>query len=247
MKENIYNDPVFFEKYSRMNRSQNGLSGAGEWPELKKLLPDFSEKKVLDLGCGYGWHCIYAAENGASEVIGIDLSERMLETAREKALFGNVSYRCAAIEDADFCEGYFDVVISSLAMHYIKDFDAVAKKVFRFLKPGGVFIFSCEHPVFTAEGSQDWSYNPDGSIAHFPVDNYYYEGRRTATFLGQKMTKYHRTLTCYIMGMINCGFGIKAVVEPPPPQDMMDLPGMKDEMRRPMMLIVKGEKPLRHE
>lgn len=45
-----------------MSRSQQGLAGAGEWETLKKLLPDFKEKRVLDLGCGYGWHCIYAME-----------------------------------------------------------------------------------------------------------------------------------------------------------------------------------------
>ena len=40
-------------------RQQQGLAGAGEWETLRKLLPDFKDKRVLDLGCGYGWHCIY--------------------------------------------------------------------------------------------------------------------------------------------------------------------------------------------
>ena len=60
MKENKYDDPRFFEQYSQMTRSRQGLQGAGEWRELQKLLPDFSGKRVLDLGCGYGWHCRYA-------------------------------------------------------------------------------------------------------------------------------------------------------------------------------------------
>ena len=64
MKENRYDDEEFFQKYSQMSRSQKGLSGAGEWSTLKKLLPDFAGKRVLDLGCGYGWHCIYAAGAG---------------------------------------------------------------------------------------------------------------------------------------------------------------------------------------
>lgn len=50
MKENRYDDAVFFEKYSQVNRSRQGLSGAGEWGAFKKLLPDFARKRVLDLG-----------------------------------------------------------------------------------------------------------------------------------------------------------------------------------------------------
>lgn len=242
MKENKYNEKTFFEKYSQMSRSKQGLAGAGEWKTLEPLLPDFRGKVVLDLGCGYGWHCIYAAEHGAKQVIGIDISDRMLAVAREKTHFEQVEYRCTAIEDTQFEESSFDVVLSSLALHYIESFDMVAKQVSRFLKPGGTFLFSCEHPVFTAEGSQQWVTNPDGSIAHFPVDNYYYEGKRTANFLGESVTKYHRTLTTYLMGLLNNGFEITAVAEPMPPEDMLDLPGMKDEMRRPMMLIVRAVK-----
>src|SRR5699024_10563981 len=42
MKENSYDNPIFFQKYSQMLRSTQGLEGAGEWRELQKLLPDFS-------------------------------------------------------------------------------------------------------------------------------------------------------------------------------------------------------------
>ena len=84
MKENHYDNETFFQKYSQMTRSQQGLQGAGEWSELQKLLPDFRGKRVLDLGCGYGWHCRYAAEHGAASVVGVDCSERMLAVARER-------------------------------------------------------------------------------------------------------------------------------------------------------------------
>lgn len=242
MKENKYDDKVFFEKYSQMSRSKEGLAGAGEWDALKKLLPSFEGKKVLDLGCGYGWHCIYAVEHGAASVIGVDISQKMLEVAKEKTQYNNVEYIRCAIEDIEFPAESFDIVISSLALHYVEFFEPIAKKVREILKPDGSFIFSVEHPVFTAFGTQDWYYGSNGEILHFPVDNYYYEGKRAATFLGEPVTKYHKTLTTYLNGLLTNGYVLKNVVEPQPPERMMDLPGMKDEMRRPMMLIVAAQK-----
>ena len=90
MKENKYDDNIFFQKYSQMSRSQQGLAGAGEWETLRKLLPDFKDKRVLDLGCGYGWHCIYAMEHGASSVVGVDISHKMLEVG--EGLGGNIFF-----------------------------------------------------------------------------------------------------------------------------------------------------------
>ncbi len=242
MQKSKYDDPVFFAKYSQMNRSKEGLAGAGEWEDLQKILPSFSGKTVLDLGCGYGWHCIYAAEHGAAHVTGVDLSEKMLEVAREKTQFSQVEYQRAAIEEADFAPESFDVVFSSLAFHYVKDYPALVEKVRSWLKPGGDFVFSVEHPIFTAYGSQDWYYDENGNILHFPVDNYYYEGERKANFLGEDVDKYHRTLTTYLDTLLTGGFALRRVVEAKPPEHMQDLPGMKDELRRPMMLLVAAVK-----
>lgn len=242
MKENKYDDPVFFEKYSQMDRSKKGLCGAGEWKTLESLLPDFEGKRVLDLGCGYGWHCIYAAAHGAASVTGTDISRRMLDVAEAKTEYDSVRYVQIPMEDLDFQEESFDVVLSSLAFHYVKDFDEVVEKVHRMLAPGGSFIFSVEHPVFTAYGTQDWFYDENGDILHFPVDNYYYEGEREAVFLGEKVVKYHRTLTTYLSTLLLKGFELRQVAEPMPPEEMLHLPGMKNEMRRPMMLIVSAQK-----
>lgn len=242
MKENKYDDQRFFQKYSEMSRSQQGLAGAGEWPELQKLLPDFRGMSVLDLGCGYGWHCKYAADHGAAQVLGTDISHRMLKTAMQRNSDPNIEYRLSAIEELQFPNASFDVVLSSLALHYVADFAALVQNISRWLKPEGQFIFSVEHPVFTAYGSQDWYYDDQGNILHFPVDNYYLEGERTATFLGEQVVKYHRTLTTYLETLLVNGFQFQHVVEPQPPEHMMDLPGMKDELRRPMMLLVSAKK-----
>ena len=135
--------------------------------------------------------------------------------------------------------------LSSLALHYVESFEAVAQKVRTCLTAGGVFIFSVEHPVFTAYGSQDWYYDADGNILHFPVDNYFYEGERQAIFLGETVRKYHKTLTTYLNGLLINGFELLHVVEPQPPVHMLSIEGMQDEMRRPMMLLVSAQKRTR--
>ena len=243
MKENKYDDEIFFEKYSQMDRSKKGLAGSGELHELKKMLPDFKGKKVLDLGCGFGWHCIYAMEQGADSAVGIDISSKMLEEAKKKTKFSNVEYIQMPIEDINFKADSFDVVISSLAFHYVESFENICKKVNNCLVKGGEFIFSAEHPVFTAQGREDWYCDESGNILHWPVDSYYLEGKRESVFLGEKVEKYHKTLTTYLNTLLKTGFEIIGIVEAQPSEEMLKIiPEMKDELRRPMMLLVSAKK-----
>lgn len=243
MKENKYDDKTFFEQYSRMDRSVGGLKAAGEWHMLEKMLPDFTGKRVLDLGCGFGWHCRYAAEHGASYVLGTDISQNMIDGAVRMNAMPQVEYKVMAIEDMAFRPGSFDIVISSLTFHYLSSFDEVAEQIYGYLTPGGTFVFSAEHPVFTARGDQQWHTGPDGKNEHWPVDNYFAEGRRTSIFLGEEVTKYHKTLTTYINGLLKAGFRIKEFQEARPSDDMLaNIPGMQDELRRPMMFLVSAVK-----
>lgn len=243
MSENKYDEQVFFDKYAQLERSKIGLIAAGEWKTLRKLLPSFAGKVVLDLGCGYGWHCIYAAGNGATSVVGVDISKSMLRVAKAKTKFSNVEYMNMAIEDIDFPNATFDVVLSSLAFHYIEDFPAVIEKIMQVLKPGGTLVFSVEHPVYTCNSLQDWYYDSEGLILHYPLDNYYYQGKRDTCFLGERVVKYHRTITSYLAVLLSGGWEIVAIEEPQPSSELIDrIPEMKNEMRRPMMLIVSAVK-----
>ena len=243
MKQNKYDDENFFSAYEKMPRSVKGLEGAGEWHVLKALLPELRGKSILDLGCGFGWHCRYAREQQAASVIGIDISEKMLQKAREMTEDPSITYIEMAIEDINFSEAQFDVVISSLAFHYIKSFEVICKKVYECLKPGGSFVFSVEHPIFTSRGEQDWYYDSQGNRLHWPIDDYQSEGIRETTFLTENVIKYHRTFSTYLNDLIIAGFTIKAVYEPEPSEGMLQsIPEMKDELRRPMFLIISAEK-----
>ncbi|WP_342604978.1 class I SAM-dependent methyltransferase [Peribacillus sp. FSL E2-0159] len=243
MKQNKYDDANFFSAYEQMPRSVKGLEAAGEWHVLKELMPNLHNKRVLDLGCGFGWHCRFAREQQDSSVVGVDISDNMLRRAREKTDDPFISYIKMPIEDIDFSGSEFDVVISSLAFHYIESYEAICKKVHDFLKPGGTFVFSVEHPIFTSRNEQAWYVDDHGNHLHWPVDNYQSEGVRETTFLTENVVKYHRTISTYMNDLICAGFSIKAVKEPMPSDEMLkSVPEMLDENRRPMFLIISAVK-----
>jgi SAM-dependent methyltransferase len=243
MKQNKYDDSAFFSAYKQMSRSIKGLEGAGEWHVFQSLIPELRNKSVLDLGCGFGWHCRFAREQQASSVVGVDISAKMLQKAREQTDDPAISYIQMPIEDIEFSHSQFDIVISSLAFHYIESFEVICKKVHGCLKPGGSFIFSVEHPIFTSRNEQDWYVDDQGNRLHWPVDHYQSEGVRETTFLTDNVIKYHRTISTYINDLIGTGFALKAIKEPMPSDEMLkNDSGMKDENRRPMFLIISAEK-----
>jgi 2-polyprenyl-3-methyl-5-hydroxy-6-metoxy-1,4-benzoquinol methylase len=96
--QNIYDSPDFFAGYSQLPRSIEGLAGAPEWPALRALLPDLNGQKVVDLGCGYGWFCRWAVEQGAQSVLGLDVSQKMLERAVADGQDSRIDYRLADLE-----------------------------------------------------------------------------------------------------------------------------------------------------
>lgn len=239
---NEYDSETFFRQYAAMPRSREGLSAAGEWHQLRPLFPPLAGRRVLDIGCGYGWHCRFAREQGAAEVLGIDLSEKMIAEARRRGEDGGIRYMVCGLEDYGYPECAWDCVISNLALHYVEELDGVFRKVYRTLAPGGTFLFNIEHPVFTAGVGQDWLRGEDGSIRCWPVDGYFCPGLRHTRFLGCDVVKYHHTLTQILMGLLDSGFVLEAVQEARPPEEMLELPGMADELRRPMMLLVRAGK-----
>ena len=241
MRESKYDDAAFFEKYSRMPRSREGLAAAGEWHALREMLPDFTDKRVLDLGCGFGWHCRCAVERGAASVVGVDLSERMLEEARVRTDSSRIRYLRMPIEDIDFPDNSFDVVISSLAFHYVESFAGLCAKVNRCLVGGGSFVFSVEHPVFTAQGSPGLAVRRAGkapALARGPV----FFRRPQSVFLGETVESTRPSPPT----STDCcnGFELLELVEPQPDPHLLEACQdiMRDELRRPMMLLVSARK-----
>ena len=159
---NIYDNSEFFAAYAEMGRSKDGLKAAGEWHQLQPLFPKLQGKKVLDLGCGYGWHCKYAAQMGATEILGIDSSQKMIAKAVADNSDDKIKYKVCGVEEYIYPENTYDLVVSNLVLHYIENLANVYQKVYCTLKVGGYFLFNIEHPTFTAGVNEDWIYDENG-------------------------------------------------------------------------------------
>lgn len=237
-----YDNREFFESYAGMDRSRHGLESAGEWPQFRAMFPPLAGKRVLDLGCGYGWHCKYAESRGAEYVLGLDPSGLMLAEARRRNAGERIEYAPGSAEDFSCAPGSFDIVISNLALHYVAELGPVYSRVYSALSAGGVFLINIEHPTFTAGVDEDWAYGPGGERLYWPVDRYFYPGERVTRFLGHDIVKQHHTLAQILGGLLAAGFRLDAVDEARPSGEMLALPGMSDELRRPMMLLIRASK-----
>ena len=242
--QNIYDDPEFFAGYKTLERFGAGWERAAEHADLLSLLPDVNERRVLDLGCGAGQLSRYLATRGAAEVLGVDLSERMLALARAEWAHPRVSYLRGAVEEVTFPPGRFDLVVSSLVLHYVDDYRGLIARIAGWLAPGGHLVYSTEHPIFTARLPGDgWVLDDAGQRARWAVDRYSDEGAREETWFVSGVRKVHRTMATLINGLVDGGLVVERVIEPVPGKEWLDRhPDAQHERRRPVFLLIRARK-----
>ncbi len=242
MTQNIYDSPAFFEGYSQLPRSVAGFEGAPEWASIKSLIPDLKNSRVADLGCGFGWFCRWAREQGASEVFGVDVSQNMLSRAKEMTKDPGIHYEQADLEEVSLGESTYDLVYSSLTFHYLENLEGLIEKIHRALQPGGWLVFSAEHPVFTAPSNPEWT-QLDGHQNIWPVNQYLVEGPRITNWLADGVTKQHRTLGTYVNMLLRQGLVLKHLEEWRPTAEQIDQhPELKIELERPMFFIAAAQR-----
>lgn len=247
MKQNAYDNQVFFEGYKNLRESGSGLNDALEQPAIRSLLPVLTGLDVLDLGCGNGQFAAYCSNAGVNRIVAVDISEKMIEYARTHHAGENIEYIQAAVEDMQFPDNSFDLVVSSFVMHYVVNYEGLLENVFRWLRPGGRMVYSCEHPIVTAKstGCGSWVKDSEGRKHYWSVDNYGDEGRREQTWFIEGVIKYHRKLSTLLNGLVDHGFVIHRVLEPEAtPEALEQRPSLAEERRRPPVLVVGAVKPL---
>eukprot|EP01133_Synstelium_polycarpum_P006773 gene6773-7872_t len=240
--QNIYDDKNFYDNYAQLPRSKCGMKGMPEWETVKSMLPDINGKKVIDLGSGYGWFCGAARQLGAKDVEGVDLSEKMIAKAQEINQDGNIQYRQADLETLELPVDTYDLVYSSLTIHYIVALERLLKQIYGSLHQGGSFVFTMEHAIFTCDPNQWWSTDDKGN-SYWKVTNYQMEGDRSTNFLADGVMKQHRKLSTVINMLIKCGFTIDIVDEwGPSDAQIKENPDLAIEKHRPMFVLYKVSK-----
>lgn len=175
-----------------------------EMPSTLELLGNVNGKKLLDFGCGTGIYAKLLTKKGA-KISGFDISPEMLEIAKNEN--PKLNLKLGSGYKIPFKEK-FDIVLASLVVHYLQDWNKMLKEVKRVLKKGGEFVFSTGNPV--AEARKKIHH---GKKKFVVLDGYFNEGKifgpwRDNEGNEMKMSSYHKTYETIIKTLIKNGFEI---------------------------------------
>ena len=171
----------------------------------------------------------------------------MLEKARKQGQ-DRVTYIHGSAEEITVPPASFDLVVSSLMLHYIEDIKPVFEKIYTWLAPGGKFVFSMEHPVTTAaQGLIEPRWETDAAERRvaWRLAHYSDEGERVSRWFVDSVVKYHRTTATMINTLVETGFRITRILEPHATDEAeQQRPELMDERMRPAFLFIAAEKTL---
>jgi ubiquinone/menaquinone biosynthesis C-methylase UbiE len=216
------------------------------------LLPDLNEKTVISLGCGSGEDCAYLKSQGVKKVVGVDISEKLIQIAKDS--YPNCDFKVMDMERLNFSDQSFDFAYSSLAIHYIEDWHQVFKEVYRVLKPDSFFLFSCNHPVANAlelvsdDGKvrvTQLSRTRDRTKDKVKIVGDYMSRHPIYSYVDMKVTTWHKPVGEIAREATDEGFLIANIEEPEPAEKMRDFSNIDYQTlnKIPFFIIFKLLKP----
>ncbi|MDB5072447.1 MAG: Methyltransferase type 11 [Candidatus Eremiobacteraeota bacterium] len=226
----LYDDPELAAAYARVSAA-NVANAAYERPAVRALIGGVRGLDVLDAGCAAGEHSAWLVEHGA-RVVALDASETMVGLARERLGESARVLHADLAQRLPLADASFDVVLSSLTLHYLEDWVPPLREFARVLRPGGRLVVSTHHPYMTAAGVDDYH-------AVAPVE----EGWNGFADQPVLVRFYHRPLQRIVSDVLNAGFTLRGLHEPQPTPDADERdPKLAARFRRePGFLIVHAE------
>ena len=235
-----YDDYAAEYRIYTAKRDRAGVDGdrTGIMPRLLEFLGDVGGQRVLDAGCGDGYLARFLAARGA-RVTGIDISPRLISSARALERAGDIDYRVADLSrpQPDLAAS-FDAVASYLVLNDVRDYRGFIATVGAVLKPGGRLVAALN--------------NPYGAVIRRHVANYFDSGGadpyRGLWAAGIKVYYYHRTLEEYVEEFAAAGLSVTRLADLPAMASVHDpetiLPAGARFPRFMVLALAKaGEKP----
>ena len=172
-----------------------------ERPAVTALLPPLAGLAVLDAGCGPGWYTQYLIEHDAN-VTAVDASAKMVAVTRARAQGRAEVLEADLRRPLPFPPASFDLVVCSLVLHYLENWEDVFGELARVLKPGGLFLASLPHPFADFQG--------------FGLDSYLETKRFTVEKSVGPVTLVVRPVSALTEALAGAGFVVERLLEPIP-------------------------------
>ena len=172
-----------------------------ERPAVTALLPPLAGLAVLDAGCGPGWYTQYLTERHA-KVVAVDASAKMVAITRARAKGRAEVLKADLRRPLPFSPASFDLVMCSLVLHYLENWEDVFGELARVLRPGGLFLLSLPHPF--------------ADFQDFGLDSYMETKRLTVEKSVGPVTLYVRPVSALTEALAGAGFVVERLLEPLP-------------------------------
>lgn len=236
----FYEDPELLDAYlSHRRAAVTSPSLVMEDPAFRSEAGDLAGLHILDLGCGDGTFAKACVAAGCQRYVGVDGSQGMVSRARDNAPFTNVEFRLAELEYYEPEVDSFDLVVSRMALHYVRDLKPVFARVRRSIRGIGRLIFSVAHPVITSGNEA-----AEGPRQSQVVDNYFSPGDRRREWFGQPVLWQHRTVEQYVDLTLYAGFRLDRLRECEPVRALFgdDANEYARRLRVPVFLLISASR-----
>jgi SAM-dependent methyltransferase len=222
-----YNDYDEFGRVYADNNESSPFNALYERPAILSLAGDVRGLRVLDAGCGSGAHSAELINRGAA-VTGVDLSANLLDIARQRLGPDVPLHQADLSQSLAFPGNAFDLVLSSLVLHYLAEWEPTLREFHRVLDIRGRVVLSTHHPFMDMRisGSDDY-------FGTYTFTEDWVRGGRTMS-----MRFWHRPLRAMLTAFAASGFRVEDISEPDPLPEMANkAPGSYRRLTRNAQLL----------
>jgi len=221
-------------------------------PVVFNFLGNLKGKIVLDAACGNGYLSRRMAKT-AKKIFGVDFTEKLIDLAKSRDNPKNIEFSVGNLENLQFQDQEFDVVLCSMALMDIERIEVVVKELSRVLRVGGILVASIIHPCFenpprtySIFDEKDGKKVRVGRVVQRYFDTGFVIDGNQPVENGESYQHYHYTISNYLNTFSKANLCLRETSEPNG-NEIFKLTGNNEGMNdhTPTFIIFKLEK-LKH-